>query len=119
MQKKRVNKNLHNAIWFNQKLNLYFIGPKENIGRPLEEILPPLLKTSGTITCPHEAKIWSYLNGTEWVERNLIGMYIIGSEDIRGGSIDPPKFCLTKGRILDFCNFQNSIIMFNHSNKNS
>ena len=105
MQKKRVNKNLHNAIWFNQKLNLYFIGPKENIGRPLEKILPPLLKTSGTITCPHEAKIWSYLNGTEWVESNLIGMYIIGSED--------------KGENSNFCNFQNSLIMFNHSNKNS
>ena len=89
MQKQRVDKNKDNAIWFDKTLNLYFVGPKKYIGKPLEEIEPPFLRTSGTmtcpheakswtITCPHEAKSWSYFDGTEWVESNCIGMYIIG-----------------------------------------
>ena len=78
IQKQRVNNNMDNAIWFDKTLNLYFIGAKKYIGEPLEEIKPPFLRTSGTITCPHEAKRWSYFDGKEWVESNCIGMYIIG-----------------------------------------
>ena len=72
MQKKRPDKNLIHAIWFDIESNSYFIGPKTAI----EEIVPPFLKTSGTITCPHDAKLWSFWNGTEWVElrSNQIGM---------------------------------------------
>ena len=72
MQKKRPDKNLIHAIWFDIESNSYFIGPKTAI----EEIVSPFLKTSGTITCPHDAKLWSFWNGTEWVElqSNQIGM---------------------------------------------
>ena len=72
---KRADKNLNHAIWFDNESSLYFIGPKKYIAKP-KDIAPPFLKSSSTVTCPHGAKIWSFWNGTEWVElqSNLIGM---------------------------------------------
>ena len=79
IQKKRVDKNLNHAIWFDHESKVYSIGPKKYIANP-KEIMPPFLKTSSTITCPHGVKIWSFWNGEEWVEppRVELQSYLIG-----------------------------------------